>query len=58
MTTPKEPKRFPKGDQREGMTAEEWRKTLPVYQEGMTIAISFPAGTLPKKPKADEEDEG
>jgi hypothetical protein len=56
MTTPKEPKRFPKGDPREGMTSEEWHKTLPVYEPGMTIAVSFPKGTGPKRTDQKEEE--
>jgi hypothetical protein len=51
MTISKDEKRFPKGDPREGMTAEEWTKTLPVYEPGMTIAVSFPKGTAPQKPE-------
>ncbi len=56
MTTKQDEDRFPKGDPREGMTSEEWHKTLPVYKKGMTIAISFPKGTLPKKGKKEDDD--
>jgi len=52
MSRPKkEERRFPKGDPREGMTSEEWHDTLPVWKPGMTIALSYPKGTAPKKPK-------